>query len=375
VTDARRNEARHNLPMRPARRRVTPDETNRMALYEFLIRPLLFQLSPDRSHALAHAVLRFDLPWRAAAALGGLKMTDPRLRTRFAGIDLPNPIGLAAGFDKDCELMASLSHLGFGFLTVGSIMPMRRPGNPFPRLVRYPQTQSLADSMGVPSAGRDACVERLRRFRHSDTPLFANVGGFSAADIAASFFAVAPYVDAVEISLMCPNLSHGEQFDELRLLQEVLERIAGRNRPAIVRVPNDTALAPDRLSDFIERCVASGIEGLKVAGGRPVAEPRLGSKQGTLHGRAIFERAIANVERAARIARGRIPIKGNGGISSGADVVAMLRAGATCVDLYSAFVYSGWSVARKINRELLGLGSAGGETIDDRQGALSQPSE
>ena len=334
-----------------------------MALYESVVRPLLFQLSPDRSHALAHAALRFDLPWRAVATLGGLKATDPRLRTRFAGIDLPNPIGLAAGFDKDCELMASLSCLGFGFLTVGSIMPMRRAGNPFPRLVRYPQTQSMADSMGLPSAGRDACVERLRGFRCTDTPLIANIGGFSAAEIAESFVAVAPYVDGVEISLMCPNLSQGERFDELRLLQDVLERIARRDKPAILRVPNDTAMAPDRLSEFIERCVASGIEGLKVAGGRPVAEPQLGTKQGTLHGRAIFERALANVERAAHIARGRIPIKGNGGISSGADVIAMLRAGATCVDLYSAFVYRGWSAARKINREILELRSASGETF------------
>jgi dihydroorotate dehydrogenase (fumarate)/dihydroorotate dehydrogenase len=84
-----------------------------------------------------------------------------------------------------------------------------------------------------------------------------------------------------------------------------------------------------------------------------VAEPRLGVKQGTLHGRAIFERAIANVERAAGIARGRIPIKGNGGVSTGADALAMLRAGATCVDVYSAFIYRGWSVARDINRELI----------------------
>jgi dihydroorotate dehydrogenase len=84
-----------------------------------------------------------------------------------------------------------------------------------------------------------------------------------------------------------------------------------------------------------------------------VAEPGLGTGQGTLHGRATFETALANVENTARIARGRIPIKGNGGVSSGADVIAMLRAGATCVDLYSAFIYQGWAIARRINRELL----------------------
>jgi dihydroorotate dehydrogenase len=160
-------------------------------------------------------------------------------------------------------------------------------------------------------------------------------------------------VDAVEISLMCPNLKPGETFDELALLRDVLVRIEDRRRPAVVRVPNDTARAPDRLAELVERCVAAGIEGLKVAGGRPVAEAALGTGQGTLHGRATFEAALANVARTAAIARGRIAIKGNGGVASGADVRAMLSAGATCVDLYSAFIYRGWDIAKVINRDLV----------------------
>ena len=324
-----------------------------MADFYAALRPLLFQLSPDRSHALAHAALRFGLPWRMLAAASGLVIADARLRTRFAGVELPNPVGLAAGFDKNCELIASLSCLGFGFITVGSIMPQPRPGNPYPRLVRYPQTESLADSMGVPSRGRDYCVEHLSRFHPHPVPLFANVGGFSADEIATSFAAVEPHVDGVEISLMCPNLKPGEAFDEIALLRDVLARIEGRRKPAIVRVPNDTVRSSDRLAELVERCVEAGVEGLKVAGGRAVAEPGLGTGQGTLHGRATFETALANVENTARLARGRIAIKGNGGVSSGADAVALLRAGATCVDLYSAFIYQGWAIARRINRELL----------------------
>lgn len=324
-----------------------------MADFYAALRPLLFQLSPDRSHALAHAALRFGLPWRMLAAASGLAIADARLRTRFAGVELPNPVGLAAGFDKNCELIASLSCLGFGFITVGSIMPQPRPGNPYPRLVRYPQTESLADSMGVPSRGRDYCVEHLSRFHPHPVPLFANVGGFSADEIATSFAAVEPHVDGVEISLMCPNLKPGEAFDEIALLRDVLARIEGRRKPAIVRVPNDTVRSSDRLAELVERCVEAGVEGLKVAGGRAVAEPGLGTGQGTLHGRATFETALSNVENTARIARGRIAIKGNGGVSSGADAVALLRAGATCVDLYSAFIYQGWGIARTVNRELL----------------------
>src|SRR6266851_6409164 len=108
-----------------------------MSFYQHVARPLLFRLSPDRSHALAQAALRVTAPWRAAAALGRWRLDDARLRVRFAGIDLPNPIGLAAGFDKNCELMAALACFGFGFVTVGSIMPQPRYANPFPPLLRY----------------------------------------------------------------------------------------------------------------------------------------------------------------------------------------------------------------------------------------------
>jgi dihydroorotate dehydrogenase (fumarate)/dihydroorotate dehydrogenase len=148
-------------------------------------------------------------------------------------------------------------------------------------------------------------------------------------------------------------LKPGEAFDEIALLRDVLARIEGRRKPAIVRVPNDTVCSSDRLAELVERCIEAGVEGLKVAGGRAVAEPGLGTGQGTLHGRATFETALSNVENTARLARGRIAIKGNGGVSSGADAVALLRAGATCVDLYSAFIYQGWDIARRINRELL----------------------
>jgi dihydroorotate dehydrogenase len=336
-----------------------------MSLYA-AVRPLLFRLAPDRSHAMAHAALRSSAPWQALAAASGLTITDARLCTRFAGVDLPNPVGLAAGFDKNCELIPALSALGFGSITVGSIMPQPRPGNAFPRLVRYPETESLADSMGVPSRGRDYCVDRLSRLGPRQVPLFANIGGFTADEIAASIVAVAPHVDGVEISLMCPNLQPGDTFDELALLRDVLARIRDRRASAIVRVPNDTARSPERLAELVERCIAAGVEGLKVGGGRPVTEPRLGSGRGTLHGRAIFDDALANVARTARLARGRIPIKGNGGVANGADLLAMLRAGATCIDLYSAFIYQGWTIACRINRELIAsLAAAGANSLSE----------
>ena len=341
-----------------------------MSLYRTLLRPLLFRLSPDASHALALAALSWSAPWKLLATAQELEVRDPRLRTRFAGLELPGPVGLAAGFDKNCDLLDALSRLGFGFLTVGSVMPESRYGNPFPRLVRYEDTESLGDSMGVPSKGRMYAVERLRRFTARKVPVIANIGGFSAEALAAGLFEVEPHVDAVEISLMCPNvLAAGETFDELELLADLLERIEGRGKPVIVRVPNDTTQSPERMAELIERCIEAKVDGLKIGGGRRIPEPGLGTGQATLHGRAIREAALANVETAARIARGRISIKGNGGIRNAADVLAMLRAGASCVDLYSAFIYEGWTVARDIHLEL--LRALGGDSVDSLSPALA----
>ena len=341
-----------------------------MSLYRTLLRPLLFQLSPDASHSLALAALRWSAPWHLLATAQELEVRNPRLRTRFAGLELPGPVGLAAGFDKNCDLLDALSGLGFGFLTVGSIMPEPRHGNPFPRLVRYEDTESLGDSMGVPSKGRAYAVERLRRFTARKVPVIANIGGFGAEALAAGLFEVEPHVDAVEISLMCPNvLAAGETFDELKLLADVLGRIEGRAKPVIVRVPNDTTQSPDRMAELIERCIEAKVDGLKIGGGRRIPEPGLGTGQATLHGREIREAALANVETAARVARGRISIKGNGGIRNAADVLTMLQAGASCVDLYSAFIYEGWTVARDIHLEL--LRTLGGDSVDSFSPALA----
>jgi dihydroorotate dehydrogenase len=327
-----------------------------MTMYRHLLRPLLFKLSADRSHSLAQSAMRWPLPWRVLSAVNGLDVVDPRLKTTFAGVSLSNPVGFAAGFDKDAELMRSLSTLGFGFICVGSIMPEPRYGNPFPRLVRHIEKQSIADSMGVPSKGRAFAVQRLRSRIAGRVPVFANVGGFSAESIAAGVLEVQPHVDAVEVSLMCPNvLKPGEVFDEVGVLRGILKYVGERTASIVVRVPNDTTQLHDRFAELVEICVDAKVGGLKVGGGSRVPEPKLGTGMGTLHGKAIFEAALENVERAAKFARGRIPIKGNGGVSSAADVLAMRRAGAVCVDLYSAFVYQGWTVARDINRGLIAM--------------------
>src|SRR3977135_1077104 len=151
-----------------------------MSVYESLVRPALFTLPQDLNHAIGHLALPPHPPWQRLAAVTAFDVDDPVLKTTFAGIDLASPVGLAAGFDKDCELIGALSVLGVGFLTVGSIMPEPRPGHPYPRLVRYTETESLADSMGLPSRGRGYCVERLAQLGRRRVPVLAHIGGLSA---------------------------------------------------------------------------------------------------------------------------------------------------------------------------------------------------
>ncbi|MCW5751100.1 MAG: hypothetical protein KIT81_08130 [Alphaproteobacteria bacterium] len=298
-------------------------------------------------------MLRPKLPWQVLAAISGMKDGNLPLVCSYAGVRLDNPVGLAAGFDKNCELLDSLSELGFGFLTVGTVMPDPRFGNPFPRLVRYEETEGIADSMGVPGKGRAYAVARLKEFdKRRRIPLFCNIGGFSAQEIAQGFFDVEPYVDAVEISLMCPNVVKPEDFNPVKLLGELIALIEKRRKPATVRVPNDVATSEALLGELIEVAVRGGIAGIKVAGGQPVTESRLGTGRGTLHGRPTAALAMENLERAVRLAGGRLSIKSNGGIFSSGDVKSRLAAGADCVDIYSAFIYRGWTVARDINRGL-----------------------
>src|SRR3954471_18139909 len=136
-------------------------------------------------------------------------------------------------------------------------MPDVRPGNRRPRLVRYPETESLVDSMGLPSKGRQHSIARLRAFRRTRVPIFANVGGFRAEDIAETCEGVAPLVAGIEISLMCPNIDKAADFDEVRLLSDVLDRFRGR-AALTVRIPNDTTADTGRLKTLVEFCIEKG---------------------------------------------------------------------------------------------------------------------
>jgi dihydroorotate dehydrogenase (fumarate)/dihydroorotate dehydrogenase len=323
-----------------------------MGLYNPLVRSLLFRLRPDTTHALAHAALRWPLPWQLLGRAA--PRSHPRLETDLAGLPLLTPVGLAPGFDKNGELVPGLSALGFGYLVVGSITRDPRAGNPFPRLVRYPKQLSIANSMGLPSRGVEAAVASLTRLGRRRCPVIASVAGFSVDELVQTATAVEPHVEAVELGLVCPNSTETERLEEARLFAQLLETLAkARTKPLFVKLPpHHTAEAREQTCTLVEICLRLGIEGLSVSGTRPIPEPRLGTGRGSLAGKAVFEDSLRIVADVATFAAGRLAIKASGGVFSGEDAYRMLRAGATTVEVYSAFIYRGWSVAGQISREL-----------------------
>jgi dihydroorotate dehydrogenase (fumarate)/dihydroorotate dehydrogenase len=326
-----------------------------MSAYERVLRPLLFALSADRAHALARGALRAPAVWRALGAAA--RVEDPRLGTELAGIRLANPIGLAPGFDKDAELLPALGQLGFGYLCVGSITREARFGNPFPRLVRYPEREAIANSMGLPNRGIAAATRRLGEAGRVSCPVVASVAGFSAQELLNSARAVEPYVAAVEIGLVCPNTSETERLEELRLFSTLADGLArSMRKPVFVKLPpHRSPQERGRTFALLDECLRTGLAGVSVSGTRPHVEPRLGTGRGSLAGRPVFEDSLRVVAEVADRSGGRLAIKGAGGVFTGADALRMLEAGATSVELYSAFIYRGWEVAGRIKRELLAL--------------------
>jgi dihydroorotate dehydrogenase len=324
-------------------------------VYQRVLRPLLFRLSADQAHAVARVALRWPAVWQVLGRSARQIGKDPRLRVVLAGLPLDNPVGLAPGFDKSGDLVPGLGQLGFGYLVVGSITREPRWGNPFPRLVRYPERQSISNSMGLPNRGLAAAIRDLRHARAA--PVIGSVAGFSAEDLLAAAVDLEPYVSAVEIGLVCPNTTETERLEEQRIFARLAEGLAtSLRKPVFVKLPpHHTPEERKRVFAMLDVWTELGLQGVSVSGTRPIVEPRLGSGRGSLAGREVFGDTLRIVEDVAGRAAGRLAIKAAGGVFSGADALRLLQAGATTVEVYSAFIYRGWDVAGRINRELLDL--------------------
>ena len=346
--------------------------------YKHIVRPLLFALAPETAQRVADAVLRPRSAWRAMAPL--LRVRDPRLRTGIGGLRFENPIGLAAGYDKNCELLPSLAYLGFGYVVGGTVTESPGAGNPAPRIVRNPETESLVNSLGFPSKGIEPAVRELGSARRAmdGTPLVVSVSGTTIGEVVRCHHRLEPLVDAVELNVSSPNTAGLRVFHESAALADLLSRVnEGRRKPLFVKVPPFSAPDPedavaremhDMVMGLIDTCLTCGVDALTIANSRPVVDSRLAVGSGGLSGRPLLGDTIAMVAEVRREVGDRVSINACGGISTGDDAWAALQAGATTVQLYTGLVYRGPGVVKRINRELLarmdlkGVGSVAGLT-------------
>jgi len=334
---------------------------------------ILRQMDPETAHRLAIRALQVT-PLPAPGA------DDPILKTRFAGLEMSNPVGLAAGLDKNGEALDGLSRLGFGAVECGSVTPRAQAGNPKPRLFRLSEDRAIINRMGFNNEGLEPFAARLAH-RPKRTPIGANLGANKdtddkAADYVSGLRRLAGLADYFTINISSPNTPG------LRALQgrEALDDLLGRIHEAR---PTDGApvflkIAPDLIGEeigmIVEASLAHGIDALIVSNTtleRPLTlKSAFAGQAGGLSGAPLKRFAQKALEAAAEAAGGRLPLIAVGGIESGADAWARIRAGASAVQVYSALIYEGPGLVGAIKRDLAArLRADGFAALSDAVGA------
>ncbi len=340
-----------------------------MALYP-LVRPVFFALDAERAHRLTIRAL-------GAVPAGEPAKEDPRLAIRVAGLDFPNPVGLAAGFDKDSEVWRQMLGFGFGFVEVGTVTPRPQAGNARPRLFRLAGDRAVINRMGFNNKGFEAARARLAGRRRGIVGVNIGANKDSAdriADYAAGAREMAATADYLTVNISSPNTPGLRALQDSGALTELLGAV-GQARtgstPIFLKVAPD--LTAEEIDGIARTAIDSRVDALIVAN-TTVSRPELRSKHsgeaGGLSGAPLKELALQRLKDFRAATGGALPLIAVGGIENGVDAYARIRAGASLVQLYTALVYQGPDVARAICAELRSLLSRDGfATLADAVGA------
>ena len=342
-----------------------------------VLTPALRCLDAERAHRLAILAIRLGLAGRDG------DVDDPALAMRALGLRFANPIGLAAGFDKGAVAVRGLSRLGFGFVETGTVTPRAQAGNPAPRVFRLEADQAVINRYGMNNEGLAAYVARLAALpRRRGVPVGANVGinkegADPDRDYPALVAAVAPHADYVVINVSSPNTPGLRDLQGEVALRRILAAVAAGvpvRPPLLVKVAPD--LSEAGLEAVVEAAVAHGVDGLIVAN-TTIARPSslvsaAAAQAGGLSGAPLMGPSTAMLARAHRLAAGRLVLIGCGGVSSGRDVLEKLRAGASLVQVYTAFAYAGPALVGRMKRELgVALRREGFATVGEAVGSAA----
>jgi dihydroorotate dehydrogenase len=351
---------------------------NRDNFYEDLLRPLLFRLDPEDAHNLVHQLL---------GMFGGVlpalqyKYSGKDLRTEIAGREISNPIGLAAGFDKNAHLVGLLGHLGFGFAEIGSITAKPSEGNPRPRLFRLPDDRALINRLGLNGDGAKVVAQRLADSASTySLPIAVNIakthdpsiaGQQAVEDLVFSFNAIKDLnILYVAINASCPNTREGcmKEKAELSAVVDEIQKANVRKTPVFIKVSPDSS--ESLIDDIVELGTTHGVAGY-ICGNTTTTRESLNTNSNTivgignggLSGPPLKSLALRTCRRFALAKTANQQIIAVGGIASGADAYQFIRAGATAIQIYTALIYRGPSLVRIICQELSQLLQKDGITL------------
>ncbi len=329
-------------------------------------------MDPERAHYFTVKLLNFIL------LIPGVKWlfhvlydsSEKGLERTVFGLKFKNPIGLAAGFDKDGKYYNTMSHLGFGFVEIGTVTPLPQDGNPKPRLFRLPKDQALINRMGFNNDGMDALVERLKNRKKTNLIVGGNIGknkltpnDLATEDYVKSFNALFPYVDYFVINVSSPNTPGLRELQEKEPLTKLISTLQDLNSNKKKRKPLLLKIAPDlnnnQLDDIIEIANNTHLDGI-IATNTTISRADLITNQaeveiignGGLSGKPVADKSTEIIKYISTKTSGQLPIIGVGGIMSYEDAVEKLNAGASLVQIYSGIIYAGPGLVRAINKKL-----------------------
>ena len=319
---------------------------------------MLHRFDPETAHGLSLTALRLGL-----APLPG-PVTSARLKTELAGLSLPNPVGLAAGYDKNAVALGPLSRAGFGFLEVGAATPLPQEGNPKPRLFRLTEDHAAINRFGFNNQGAVLIATRLASRKRGSVPVGINLGANNtstdrAADVAQVLALCGPHVDFATVNVSSPNTEKLRDLQGPAALTALLEGVMhvrgtlARPIPIFLKIAPD--LSPDDLAALAEVALSSGLSGI-IATNTTLSRDGLRAPQksetGGLSGAPLFEKSTRVLAQLSKLTQGKLPLIGVGGISSPEQAYAKICAGASAVQIYTSMVYQGLSVACDIAKGL-----------------------
>jgi len=340
-------------------------------MYKRLIRPLLFLINPETTHHLIAGIVRFiyRIPGIPGLLASLYNAKNPKLRREYWGLNFPNPVGLAAGFDKSAAFFREFNAFGFGFIEIGTVTPIGQPGNPKPRLFRIPRDQGLINRMGFNNPGLDSAIENLKK-KPAGLIIGGNIGKNTLTpnekaveDYAKCFEGLYPYVDYFVVNVSCPNICDLSELQDKELLRGILVRLSEmrslkeRKKPILVKISPDLNFA--QIDDVLELINLYGIDGIVATNTTITRENLLTDSEiiqkignGGMSGSPLRNKSLEIIKYISEKTSGKLIIIGSGGIISPEDALEKIKAGAHLIQVYTGFIYEGPAIAKRINKVL-----------------------